>query len=224
MSESVTFIAPEFLTYFFEKKTTQSSTVYGQDSSEQIQKPAERTAHSGSFQTDNEYTGDYRRLIQQSQTFEPHYMEWIKTVSQLQEKQKQIITKRQITSALKHFSFDDEGLEAVWRIAEEYLKSNSLSSLGNLFQEIYISSNDNINTICGICQYLASFDLDDVSPWGTMILICALNHKDETVKEYAVTLLDNWKDKSLAPVLRNLDCHSNWLRKYIENVLHSLEE
>lgn len=56
-----------------------------------------------------------------------------------------------------------------------------------------------------------------------MILIGLLNHKNETVKEYAVMLLDNWKDKSLVPVLRNIDCKSKWLQEYIKDVLFSLE-
>lgn len=131
------------------------------------------------------------------------------------------ITK-ELQSVLRFFSYDDESIEPVWYVCERILEESPLSTLGTVFQNIYLSHNDEPNILCGICKYLTTYDLDEVSPWGPLILIGLLNHKDETVKEYAVMLLDNWKDKTLIPVLRNLDCKSSWLKAYIQDVLSSL--
>ena len=131
------------------------------------------------------------------------------------------ITK-ELLSVLSFFSYDDESIEPVWYLCERILNESTLSTLGTVLQDIYLSHNDDPNILCGICKYLTTFDLDEVSPWGPLILIGMLNHKDETVKEYAVMLLDNWKDETLIPVLRNLDCKSSWLRAYIQDVLSSL--
>ena len=68
-----------------------------------------------------------------------------------------------------------------------------------------------------------SFDLQQTAEWGPMILLSLLNHKNDTVKEYAVFLLENWRDLSLLPMLKNLDCRAPWLRAYIDSVVSELE-
>lgn len=127
-----------------------------------------------------------------------------------------------LINKLQFFAFDEESLEPAYKVCEQIISEMSVEDLGAILQRIYLSCNDNINLLCGLCQYLISFDLNEVMPWGPMILIGLLNHKNETVKEYAVMLLDNWKDKSLIPVLRNTDCKSKWLQEYIKDVLVSL--
>ena len=42
----------------------------------------------------------------------------------------------------------------------------------------------------------------------------------ETVKEYAVAVVENWKSVEILPILRNLDCSSSWLKKYIEIIFY----
>lgn len=125
---------------------------------------------------------------------------------------------------LQNFSYDDESMEAIWAVSDRILEDTSIYILGEVLQKIYLSHNDYPNILCGICKLLVSFDLDEVTPWGPTLLIGLLNHKNETVKEYSVILLDNWKDTSLIPVLRNLDCRAPWLQAYIQDVLLSMEK
>ena len=51
-----------------------------------------------------------------------------------------------------------------------------------------------------------------------------LSHKNESVKEYAVAIVENWADIDLLPLLKNLDCASVWLKEYIQDVVSYLEE
>ena len=128
----------------------------------------------------------------------------------------------ELVSKLRYFNYDDESMEAIWAVCDRVVEESSVEVLGETLQKIYLAHNDCPNILCGICRLLTSLELDEVNPWGPMILIGLLNHKNETVKEYSVILLDNWKDASLIPVLRNLDCHTSWLQAYIEEVLLSL--
>ena len=61
-------------------------------------------------------------------------------------------------------------------------------------------------------------------PWGPTMLVGLLSHKNESVKEYAVAIVENWTDIDLLPLLKNLDCASVWLKEYIQDVVSYLEE
>ena len=103
-------------------------------------------------------------------------------------------------------------------------KNYSMRVLGEVLQNIFIKYNDYCNMLIGICRILGRFELKEVMPWGPTTLIGLLLHKSETVKEYAVSVVENWADVELLPILRNLDCSSGWLKKYIDDVVQYLEE
>lgn len=125
---------------------------------------------------------------------------------------------------LKYFSMEDSDITSAERkifiIAEQY----SFRVLGEVLQNIYVRYNDYPNMLAGICKGLGRFDLDEVLPWGPTMLSGLLLHKNEMVKEYAVSLVENWSDTTLLPILRNLDCSSLWLQEYISDVVKYLEE
>lgn len=147
-------------------------------------------------------------------------------VAEYSKEQKDQLVERitnELVSKLRYFSYDDESMDPIWAVCDRVLEETSVEILGEALQHIYLAHNDYPNILCGVCRLLTALDLDEVTPWGPMILIGLLNHKNETVKEYSVILLDNWKDTSLIPVLRNLDCRASWLQAYINEVLLSLE-
>lgn len=147
-------------------------------------------------------------------------------LAEYKKNQKEQLVERitnELVSKLRYFSYDDESMGAIWAVCDRVLEETSVEILGEALQKIYLAHNDYPNILCGVCRLLTSLELDEVTPWGPMILIGLLNHKNETVKEYSVILLDNWKDTSLIPVLRNLDCRAPWLQAYIKEVLLSLE-
>lgn len=150
----------------------------------------------------------------------------INAIAEYEKNQKKILLKNitdKLAAKLSLFAFDDESMESIWKICDSMQNNIPVSVVGEALQRIYLEYNDYPNVLCGICRLLSSFEMSEVTPWGQMILIGLLNHKHETVKEYAVVLLDNWKDSTFIPVLKNLDCHSAWLRAYIDEVLQSLE-
>ena len=130
---------------------------------------------------------------------------------------------QQLIDRLKFYNYDDETEELFWPVIDDIVTKFSISVLGSAFQSIIVKYNDFPNILCGVAKCLCSFDLPDTSSWGPMILISLLSHKSETVKEYAVMLLENWENRDLLPILRNIDCHATWLRGYINSVIANLE-
>ena len=107
-----------------------------------------------------------------------------------------------LMTELKYFSSDDSEITSAERLALDI---------------------DYYNMLIGICKILGRFELKEVMPWGPTMLMGLLSHKNETVKEYAVSVVENWAEVDLLPVLRNLDCSSRWLKEYIDDVVKYLE-
>lgn len=129
-----------------------------------------------------------------------------------------------MTNALKYFSVEDSELTSAERLAIEIERKYSSRILGEVLQNIYVKYNDYPNILIGICKSIGYFELNDVMPWGPTMLVGLLSHKNESVKEYAVAIVENWADIDLLPLLKNLDCASVWLKEYIQDVVSYLEE
>lgn len=134
---------------------------------------------------------------------------------------KEFVSK--LVERMRFYNYDQDSEDMIWPIVDE-ISAISLSILGSVFQNICIQNYEFPNILCAIAKCLCSYDLTQTAEWGSMILISLLNHKNDTVKEYAVFLLENWKNKSLLPILKNVDCQASWLREYINSVICSLEE
>lgn len=132
------------------------------------------------------------------------------------------LTKKLVVS-LKYFSIDDAEISQAERLALDIEREYSSRVLGEILQNIYIQYNDYSNMLLGLCKIIGRFELEEVMPWGPTMLVGLLSHKNETVKEYAVAVVENWADIDMLPILRNLDCSSKWLKEYIEDVVNYLE-
>lgn len=130
---------------------------------------------------------------------------------------------QKLFECFKLYNYDDDSEMLFWPEIDRISSETSMSILGAALQSIIAQYNDYTNVLCAVAKCLCSFDLEQTAEWGPMVLIALLSHKSETVKEYAVFLLENWEDRSLLPILRNLDCHATWLREYIDSVVVGLE-
>ena len=130
----------------------------------------------------------------------------------------------ELVVALKYFSVEETDISFAERKVLEIESKYSMSLIGEIFQNIYVKYNDYPNSLAGICKALGRFELKEVMPWGPTMLIGMLSHKSETVKEYAVAVVENWKSVDLLPILRNLERSSDWLKKYIDDVIDYLGE
>lgn len=127
-----------------------------------------------------------------------------------------------LVERMRFYNYDQDSEDMIWPIVDN-ISAMSISVLGASFQKICVQNYDCPNILCAIAKCLCSFDLSQTAEWGPMILISLLNHKNDHVKEYAVLLLDNWEDRSLLPILKNLDCHVSWLKEYVNSIVSHLE-
>ena len=160
---------------------------------------------------------------QELSPFEKYFIE--DKAKREQEKINQLIEKLtwELVVELKYFSIDDSEISSAERKILDIGEKYSFRILGEVLQTIYVKYNDYPNMLAGICKGLDRFDLDEVLPWGPTMLSGLLMHKSEVVKEYAVSLVENWSDTTLLPILRNLECSSLWLQEYISDVVKYLE-
>ena len=126
---------------------------------------------------------------------------------------------------LKSFDYLIQGDEITfWHIADSVVETTPYAVIGNACQTIMSEHYAKAPLMCSLALFLCGLDLDDVKPWGISILISLLFHKDERVKESAVTVLDNWGDVSMLPILMNIDFCPGWLADYVADVIFRLEQ
>lgn len=130
---------------------------------------------------------------------------------------------QKLVECFQLYNYDDDSEMFFWPVVDSIISETSISIFGAALQSIITKYNDYVNVLCAVAKCLCSFELEQTAEWGPMILIALLSHQNETVKEYAVFLLENWENRSLLPILRNLDCHATWLREYVDSVVASLE-
>lgn len=129
----------------------------------------------------------------------------------------------ELITELNLFTLDSDEYSSAEKKIIHIANNYSFDILGDVIQSIYITNFNKSNYLCGICRALMRYDLEELNPWGVVIIPGLLNHKDETVKEYAVALIDNWNSTLLLPVLKNLDIKQDWLKDYINTVVERLE-
>lgn len=138
---------------------------------------------------------------------------------------KETITKltEELVSVLKYYIIDIDNIALVERKICDIARKYSFTILGDVIQTIYVRYNDQYNMLAGICKVLCRYDLQEVMPWGPTMLVGLLNNKNEIVKECAVELVENWADTEMIPILKNLECSTQWLKDYINDVVKNLE-
>ena len=131
--------------------------------------------------------------------------------------------KQQLFYALRRSDTDSDGVSPAEQLVINIAQKHSFRILGEVAQGMYLQYNDSPSILTGLCECLERFDGEEVMPWGPTMLMGLLGHKNESVKEAAAILVENWAEISLLPALRNIEIHSDWLKAYIESVIKGLE-
>lgn len=131
--------------------------------------------------------------------------------------------KNKLINDLKLFEQDDGYYDLfetdTCRIASEY----SMKFLGQILQNIVLKYCENSRFMIALCRCLCRYDLNEVEPWGPVMVMALINHKNVFVKEEVVSVIENWADKEMLPMLRSLDVRENWMKRYLEEVIDFLQ-
>lgn len=107
----------------------------------------------------------------------------------------------------------------VFRIASVY----SMTFLGQILQSLMFKCCEKKDFMIALCRCLCRYDLAEVKPWGPVMMMGLLNHKSVYVKEAVVSVIENWADKEMLPMLRSLDVAENWMKRYLNEVIAFLQ-
>lgn len=96
--------------------------------------------------------------------------------------------------------------------------------LGEILQRISIDKYSECPQILSyICQILRRFNLQEVSPWGPIMIGLYLHNKDDEVKSDAISLFDNWNDVESLKLLKGMEFKQVWIREYVRDIIKNIE-
>ena len=201
----------------FQSSSERKTIFRVEETYEKSQSASSETKNESNEAATNNFSQPRHPLVLEQQFFD-------ELLKRNEETRNQLIDKfaSKLIERMRFFNYDQDSEDIVWPIVDT-ISAISLSVLGATFHRICVQKYDSPNILCAVAKCLCSFDLTQTAEWGPMILISLLSHKNETVKEYAVILLENWADRSLLPILKNLDCQASWLREYVNSVICNLE-
>ncbi len=132
--------------------------------------------------------------------------------------------EKELIKELKYFSVDNSDITNAERLALDIAKNYSACTLCEILLDISVQYIFYSDMQIGICKILEHFELEEVKPYGLSVISYLLILKDETVKEYVISVVENWSAVEFLPALKRLKCSSPWLKEYNNNVIKYLEE
>lgn len=132
--------------------------------------------------------------------------------------------EKELMKELKYFSADNLDITNAERLALDIAKDYSVCTLCEILLDISVQYTFYPDMQIGICKILEHFESEEVKPYGLSVITQLLTYKDETVKECAISVIENWSAVEFLPALKRLKCSSPWLREYNNNVIKYLEE
>ena len=95
---------------------------------------------------------------------------------------------------------------------------------GEWIQSIYLEAlTQNPEIAAGILRCVARLAKEEASPWGTSLVVGALANPIVSVREAAVTAIENWEERGLLRYLKQHQEPVRWLAGYIKKVIRDLE-
>ena len=106
---------------------------------------------------------------------------------------------------------------------EEAFENNQLDYVQEALMQIYYSNIQNAHILEGVLIMFSCMPYDAVEPKGQIVAMGLVSNKELIVKDRAIQCFERWNSKRGLDVLRSLDCHPNWLQKYVDKVIMYIE-
>ena len=136
--------------------------------------------------------------------------------------------KQRIEEGIKKLGFE---LEKISDEPDSYYPSENIFDkmyntysdvISDIVQKIYLNNYHRVNILLGICNIFKRYDFEELNPWGQSTIIGLLNHKNDAVKESALSVIENWENPEMISILENIDCSKSWMKKYISDIVAHL--
>ena len=128
-----------------------------------------------------------------------------------------------LSNELLNINDERESYYSSERLFDDYCSKHP-SLLGEVLQEIFLEKCGSINVMLGLCNLLSGCEYAAVTPWGSVLIIDLLHHKDDAVKEAAISVVENWGAPEMIKVLENTECSKVWMQDYVNDVIDRLKK
>jgi hypothetical protein len=127
-------------------------------------------------------------------------------------------------SIIKNEDFEfDQRCESI-NLVEENLKVNRVATqnwINKLYLQYFASDEKVLLSLLRVIDY---FNRELFYPTGQTIALSALVHNSDEIKEMGVRIFENWGSIESLNILKAIKVDTDWLQKYINEVIIDLEK
>lgn len=126
-----------------------------------------------------------------------------------------------LLSAFEEETFEDGFSHPAEKIIEEALRADP-KELSTWIQAIFRENINRLSIASGILRCIGRLNVNEIYPWGHIMVLTALENIDPEVREAAVRAAENWEDPFLIKALSDHEEEVPWLADYINQVVIDL--
>lgn len=133
----------------------------------------------------------------------------------------------QISNEIRILIKQDEFIDGEPSKSETYMRevaeNGQIDLVMDALMDVYSGNLLDPHTLEGILSMISSVPFDIVAPKGQVMAMGLLSNKELSVRDKAIQCFERWNSKRGIEYLKSLDCHPQWLQKYVEKVMLYLE-
>lgn len=85
--------------------------------------------------------------------------------------------------------------------------------------DLALSNTSDVLFLCSLLHALSHIDYEEIYPYGSMLALAQLSHKDKRVVGYAIKAFSNWNNKDSLKYLKNYKPNQIWAQKELNRVI-----
>jgi len=101
-------------------------------------------------------------------------------------------------------------------------KMDTMNGISKIFVDSYSSDGRKINNLIGILHLLSHATYLEVYPFGQMLAIMAISHKNNEVAEFGIKCFENWENADGIEKLEAIKFSTHLLQLYANEVINDL--
>lgn len=147
------------------------------------------------------------------------------TATYEQKLRKAIIVRlvNEISYVIQNDEFVDGEVSSSEAFMQDLYSKNQLDYIADALMELYSKNLSTPHMLEGILLMVSSVPFETIAPKGQIMAMGLLSHKNLSVRDRAIQCFERWNSRKGLDYLKNLDCHPQWLQKYVEKVIMYIE-
>lgn len=133
------------------------------------------------------------------------------------------IFKKRITQLMLNETFTSGEIPQSESYINSLIDKYGKEQVMKCIMDMYASNYDNPKILIGFLHILSHFPYQDVTPYAPIMALALLQHKSNSVREFAIKAFENWGSRDSLGMLKSIQCDQPWLQNYLEEVISDIE-